>query len=74
MRQYLESKHGIIVERAPGPIQVETGHQLQQLYIWAESSGQTDKIDTQVFRKRLGQEVIDKALLNFRTKTSIPYC
>ena len=53
MRHHLKSKHGISVERTPGLVQAETVHQLQQLYIRAESSGQTEKIDTQVFRKYL---------------------
>ena len=39
MRQHLKSKHRSIVERTPGLIQAETAHQLQQLYIWAESLG-----------------------------------
>jgi len=53
MRHHLSSKHQIVVERDPGSIQAATIQQLQQLYLRAESSGQTEDIDTQVFRKHL---------------------
>ena len=63
MRGHLESKHKIYVDRTPGPIQVETVRQLQQLYTRAQSSGQTEEIDTQVYRKYLNQDVINEALI-----------
>ena len=53
MQNHLKSKHEIIVERTLSPIQATIVLQLQQLYLQTESSGQTDDIDAQVFRKQL---------------------
>jgi hypothetical protein len=64
MRHHLRSKHQISVEIAPAPVQQATIDQLQRLYIKAESSNQTQQIDTQVFRKVLNQDVIDEALVS----------
>jgi hypothetical protein len=63
-QKHLRSKHEIIVKVAPSPIQAATIQQLQQLYLRAESSGQTEEIDTQIFRKRLNQDAIDEALVS----------
>jgi len=46
MRHHLMSKHQIRIETTPGSIQQATIDQLQRLYIKAESSGQTQQIDT----------------------------
>jgi hypothetical protein len=73
MRGHLESKHGIIIDRTPGPIQVETVRQLQQLYTRAQSSGQTEEIDTQVYRKHLDQDVINEALITLIVVRSLPF-
>jgi hypothetical protein len=55
----------IIIERDLGLIQAATIQQLEQLYFWAESSGQTEDIDTQVFQKHLNQDTIDEALVSW---------
>ncbi|EED11559.1 hypothetical protein TSTA_008550 [Talaromyces stipitatus ATCC 10500] len=55
MRNHLKSRHQISVESAPI-------HQLQQLYIKAQSFGQTQNIDTKVFQRILSQDVIDEAI------------
>src|SRR6266516_4667072 len=73
MRGHLESKHGIIVDRTPGPIQAETVRQLQQLYTRAQSSGQTEEIDTQVYRKHLNQDVINEALITLIVVRNLPF-
>ena len=73
MRVHLESKHGIIVKRTPGPIQAETVRQLQQLYTRAQSSGQTEEIDTQVYRKHLNQDVINEALITLIVVRNLPF-
>jgi hypothetical protein len=64
LRKHLKSKHEITVEVAPSPIQAAIIQQLQQLYIRAASSGQTEEINTQVFRKHLNQDTIYKALVS----------
>jgi hypothetical protein len=63
MRKHLESKHEIIVDRISDSVQTETIQQLQQLYTRAQSSDQTEEIDTQVYRKHLNQDVINEALI-----------
>ena len=73
MRIHLESKYGIIVDRTPGPIQAETVRQLQQLYTRAQSLGQTEEIDTQVYRKHLNQDIIDKALITLIIVQNLPF-
>ncbi len=73
MRGHLESKHEIYVDRTPGPIQVETVRQLQQLYTRAQSSGQTEEIDTQVYRKYLNQDVINEALITLIVVRNLPF-
>jgi hypothetical protein len=64
MRNHLKSKHQIFIETTPGPVQQATIDQLQRLYIRAESSGQTQQIDTQVLQKILNQDAIDEALVS----------
>jgi hypothetical protein len=64
MRHHLNSKHQISVETVPGSVQIATINQLQQLYLRAESSGQTQNIDTQVLKKVLDQDVINTALIS----------
>src|SRR5271167_4675326 len=64
MRNHLKARHKIIVERTLSPIQATTIQQLQQLYLQAESSGQTNDINTQVFQKQLNQDVINEALVS----------
>jgi hypothetical protein len=73
MRNHLNSKHQIIVESAPGPVQTATINQLQQLYIRAESSGQTETIDVQVLRKVLDQGIINEALISLIIVRNLPF-
>ena len=73
MRGHLESKHGIIVDRTLGPIQVETVRQLQQLYTQAQSSDQTEAIDTQAYRKCLDHDAINEALITLIIVRNLPF-
>jgi hypothetical protein len=73
MRRHLLLKHQIDIEREPGPIQAATIQQLQQLYLRAESSGQTEDIDTQVFRKHLNQDAIDESLVSLIVVRNLPF-
>jgi hypothetical protein len=45
MRGHFELKYGIIIDRTPNSIQVETVRQLQQFYTRAQFSGQIEEID-----------------------------
>jgi hypothetical protein len=73
MRNHLNSKHQIIVESAPGSIQTATIGQLQQLYIRAESTGQTKTIDAQALQKVLDQDVINDALISLIVVRNLPF-
>ena len=73
MRKHLLSKHQIDIERDPGLIQAATIQQLQQLYLRAELSGQTEDINTQVFRKHLDQDTIDEALVSLIVVRNLPF-
>lgn len=50
-----------------------TIQQLQQLYRRAESSGQTEEIDTQIFQKHLDQDAIDEALVLLIVVRNLPF-
>jgi hypothetical protein len=73
MRWHLQTKHQIIVNRTPGLIQATTTQQLQQLYLRAESSGETEAINTQVFRKHLNQDIINEALVSLIVVRNLPF-
>ena len=42
-------------------VQATTVQQLEQLYLQAKLSDQTEEIDTQVFEKQLNQDIINEA-------------
>jgi|tagenome__1003787_1003787.scaffolds.fasta_scaffold20916204_2 hypothetical protein len=73
MRKHIERIHKIQVELTPSPIQTTTLQQLKQLYLKAESSGQTSEIDTQVFRKQLDQDIINEALISLIVVRNLPF-
>jgi hypothetical protein len=64
MKKHLQSKHGIVIETTSGRVQTKTLQQLQQLYLKAKSSDQTEEIDTQVFEQYLDQDMIYEALVS----------
>ena len=45
-------------------IQATTVQQLEQLYLQAKLSDQTEEIDAQVFKKQLNQDIINEALIS----------
>ena len=50
MRKHLKGKHKIDVEVCISRIQSTSLQQLEQLYLRAQSLGQTEDIDSQVFK------------------------
>jgi hypothetical protein len=56
-----------------GLIQATTVQQLQQLYLQADASGQTEEINAQVFQKHLNQDTIDEALVSLIVVQSLPF-
>jgi hypothetical protein len=73
MRKHIERNHKIQIELTPSRIQTTTLQQLKQLYLRTESSSQTSEIDTQVFRKQLDQDVINKALILLIVVQNLPF-
>ena len=63
MRTHLQRKHEIDVETSVSQVQATALMQLEQLYLRAQSSGQTEAIDAQVFAKQLDQDIINEALI-----------
>ena len=55
------------------PVQAEVIQQLQQLYLKVEESGQTQEINTQVFRKYLNLDAIKEALVSLIVVRSLPF-
>jgi hypothetical protein len=73
MRKHIDRTHKIQIDIAPSQIQVAALQQLKQLYLKAESSGQTSEIDTQVFRKQLDQDIINEALISLIVVRNLPF-
>ena len=69
----IDRTHKIQIDIAPSQIQVAALQQLKQLYLKAESSGQTSEIDTQVFRKQLDQDIINEALISLIVVRNLPF-
>jgi hypothetical protein len=72
MRRHLERRHDIDVEVGVGRIQTTTLQQLEQLYSRVQSSGQTEDIDSQVFKNHLNQNVINEALISLIVVRNLP--
>ena len=68
----MKSNHSIIVVRTPGQVQAAIINQLEQLYLRAESSGQTNDINTKVFQKH-NQDVINEALVLLIVVRNLPF-
>lgn len=73
MRKHLKSQHRIDVEIPMSQVQAATLQQLEQLYLRAELSGQTDEIDAQVFQKHLNQDVINEDLVSLIVVRNLPF-
>ena len=64
MRKHLKGQHKIDVEVSVSRIQLTTLQQLEQLYSQVQSSGQSEDIDSQVFKNYLNQDIINEALIS----------
>ena len=64
LQSHLKSKHAIIVGITLGQIQSKALDQLKKLYNQAKLSGQTEKINTQVFSRQLDPDMINKTLIS----------
>jgi len=73
MRKHLQGRHKISVEVAISRVQEVALQQLKELYRQAESSGQTNEIDIQVFQKQLDQGVINEALVSLIVVRNLPF-
>src|SRR6266498_3954129 len=73
MRKHIKRNHKIQIELTSSRIQTITLQQLKQFYLKAESSGQTNEIDTQVFRKQLDQNIINKFLISLIVVRNLPF-
>lgn len=72
-RAHLKNEHEIEVQSRPSPIQSATLDQLQQLYIRAMSTGQTQQLDVQVLRRALDRNLINEALLSLIVARNLPF-
>ncbi|KAH8799137.1 hypothetical protein F5884DRAFT_135173 [Xylogone sp. PMI_703] len=72
-RNHLKSEHTIVVQREPSPLQSSIISQLQQLYLQAQSSGQTSEVDTLVFKKQLDPDIINEALISLVVVRNLPF-
>ena len=72
MQKHLKGQHKIDVEVSVSRIQSTTLQQLEQLYLRAQSSGQTEDIDSQVFKNHLNQNVINEALISLIVIWNLP--
>lgn len=73
MRSHLKSRHGITVEPTPSAIQEEVNKQLEQLYLQAETSNQTEEVDTRVLRKVLDSDRIHEAFVSLLVTANLPF-
>ena len=64
MQMHLQKHHEINIKISVNQVQTAALEQLQQLYLQAKVSDQTEEIDAQVFKKQLDQNVINDALIS----------
>ena len=66
--------HKIFVNPTPSTIQTTVAHQLEQLYLQAESSSnEASNLEKAVFQKYLNQDVIDEALVSLIVVRNLPF-
>ena len=61
---HLQRHHQINVKVSVSQVQTAALEQLEQLYLQAKLSDQTEAIDAQVFEKQLDQDIINEALIS----------
>jgi hypothetical protein len=66
--------HKIFVDPTPSMIQTTVAHQLEQLYLQAESSSnETSSLEKAIFQKYLNQDVINEALVSLIVIQNLPF-
>jgi hypothetical protein len=73
MRGHLKTHHNIIVEPTQSSIQQDVVKQLEQLYLQAESSNQTEQVDAKVLRKVLNRDRIQEAFVSLLVAANLPF-
>ncbi len=73
MYMHIKRKHQIDIKLGLSRVQTAALQQLKELYLQAESSGQTSEINTQVFRKQLDQDIINEALVLLIVVRNLPF-
>ncbi len=73
MRKHLLTKHEIDVPIEPSWIQAQTLEKLQQLYMKAKDSGETEEIDNQVFLSYLDKDVVIEALVSLIVSNNLSH-
>jgi len=73
MRSHLKSRHEITIEPTRSAIQEEVNKQLEQLYLQAETSNQTEEVDTRVLRKVLDSDRIHEAFVSLLVTANLPF-
>src|SRR3954471_11988555 len=71
-RQHIESKHGIIIPRQPGPVRTDTTQQLRELYIQLRTTNQSREVDSLALHNALDKEAITAALISLITVRNLP--
>jgi hypothetical protein len=73
LRRHLAAVHSIIVDITVGHIQAKALQQLKELYNRAESSSQTEEIDTHIFSRQLDLDIVNKALISLIVVQNLPF-
>jgi len=73
LRTHLKTHHNIIVEITSGVVQEQVNKQLEQLYLRAETSNQTEEVDTRVLRKVLDRERIHEAFVSLLVTANLSF-
>ena len=73
LQAHLKAKHSILVDVTIGYIQAKALEQLKELYSRAESSSQTEEIDTHIFSRQLDLDIVNKALISLIVVRNLPF-
>jgi hypothetical protein len=73
LRRHLAAVHSIIVDITVGYVQAKALQQLKELYNRAESSSQTEEIDTYIFSRQLDPDIVNEALVSLIVVRNLPF-
>jgi hypothetical protein len=73
LRRHLTAVHSIIVDITVGYVQAKALQQLKELYNRAESSSQTEEIDTYIFSRQLDPDIVNEALVSLIVVRNLPF-